>query len=117
MGERSHACLIGDSAHETQDVQQVFAVVDRVQLVTHLVTDRVGRRVQSVELADHQIAEVLGVRQSAVQAVTNGLDHAQLVGRHLVVDDAPLETNDFVVLGLNVEEEHDSPCVLMCASG
>lgn len=53
--------VVLDSADEAQDVQQLVAVVDRVQLVTHLVTDCVGRCVQSVELADHQIAEVLGV--------------------------------------------------------
>lgn len=105
--------MVLDGAHEAQDVQQLVAVVDRVELVTDLVADCVGRRVQSVELADHQIAEVLGVCQSAVQAVTNGLDHAQLVGGHLVVGDVPLETNDLVILGLDVEQEHDSPCVLV----
>ena len=105
--------VVLDSADEAQDVQELVAVVDRVQLVTHLVTDRVGRCVQSVELADHEVTEVLGVRESAVHDITDGLDHSQLVGGHLVVGDITLEANDFVVLGLDVEQEHDFPCVLV----
>lgn len=101
--------VVLDGAHEAENVQQLIAVVDLVQLFADADTDQVGRSRHLVELADHELTEVLGFSKTAVRGVADCLDEGNLIDADLVVGDITLEMNDLTILCLDVEQKHGSP--------